>query len=381
MNKLLFCGSYMPDELIGGFKYSSQAGNSFQAEMIAELKKTFEVEILSYIGFPIGVNNVEGLAMKFNQRGILHVIRDAYTTRLRVFLEYCRLVKRHLKGKKCVLLYNYNYLNFCIPYFAQKLGVKTILIVADYSEPQEYHNPIRKIFALKEARDHRNFDGLIFLSKELKERYAIGNSILLEGGIHVDRFFDFQPKKRCGCLRILYSGLLNEVTGIDILLRAIQLTPHNDIEFLFTGRGEFYSKIAEMQKMDARIKLLGFVPRSDYLKLLNEVHVVINPRNMALPQNDNNFPSKVLEYLASGRVIISTRFPGYEKFAKSIQFCDSTSEDIAAMIDHIRSTYDEIYQPQFLLNQALAYEYDWTAQGEKIHTFIMKVLEGDNNNA
>lgn len=374
MSNILFCGSYVPEIFISKLKHSSQAGNSFQGELINELKKFNNVEIISYLGFPIDQEYLEPLSKQLTQDNITHVIKDASVSRVHAIVEYYKKLKKMLKGKELILLYNYNYLNFLMSYFAKRLGVKTVLIVADHSEVQDYKNPIRKILARKEEKDFNKFDGLIFLSEKLSTHYTKSCSMIVEGGTHFEWFREFSARKKQDSLKILYSGLLNDVTGIDILLEAIQLIPNSEIEFWFTGRGELSENIVAMQKKDPRIKYFGFVSRTEYFRLLNEANIVINPRNMLMPQNQNNFPSKILEYLATGRIIISTRFPGHEKFKKNIVFCESTAKNIAKSMLYCAQNYDELYKTQFKLNREEALEFDWGTQGKKINEFLVSFI-------
>lgn len=374
MGKILFCGSYIPDNIVGKLQYSSQAGNCFQEKIITELKKYHDIEILSYIGFPISKEYIQALSSELKKKNIIYIIRDEWFTRAHSFIEYCKKLKEMLVGKEIVILYNYYYFNFFLFHLAKKMDVKTVLIVADHGETSDYKNPFRKLLAIKNANDYNKFDGLIFLSSSLRERYPKSTNIVVEGGISFIEFNKFKAKSRCDTLKILYSGLLNNVTGIDILLQAIESIPTADIEFWFTGRGILSSQIIELQKKDERIKFFGFVSKEEYFKILNDTNVVINPRNMLLPQNKNNFPSKILEYLASGRVIISTRFPGYDKFKQNMIFSEPTAEGIAEAINFCNAKYEGIYKTQFDINRKYALEYDWAVQGKKINEFLSKIF-------
>lgn len=64
------------------------------------------------------------------------------------------------------------------------------------------------------------------------------------------------------------------------------------------------------------------------MSTIEQASVLVNPRNMNYSQNQNNFPSKVLEYLASGRPVVSTKFRGYELYRNNIIFADSSANGI-----------------------------------------------------
>lgn len=44
----------------------------------------------------------------------------------------------------------------------------------------------------------------------------------------------------------------------------------------------------------------------DYLCLLDSATICLNLRNPNLPENNNNFPSKVLDYFSKGKIVLST---------------------------------------------------------------------------
>ena len=91
---------------------------------------------------------------------------------------------------------------------------------------------------------------------------------------------------------------------------------------------------------------------------------------MNLPQNQNNFPSKILEYLVTGKVIISTKFPNLQEFEGNIFFCESNAQSIADKIEFIVKNYNNIYKNQYIINRKEAHRYDWSIQSKKIEQLI-----------
>ena len=79
---------------------------------------------------------------------------------------------------------------------------------------------------------------------------------------------------------------------------------------------------------------------------------------MILPENQNNFPSKIMDYLASGKRIISTRFIGWERFADYITFCDDYDEMAKYMRDGVEGFSEDIYQR----NREYAKTFLWEEQ-------------------
>lgn len=127
-------------------------------------------------------------------------------------------------------------------------------------------------------------------------------------------------------------------------------------------------------KEDERIVFLGCIPYPEYLNELKSADVLVNPRNMNLPENDNNFPSKIMEYLAAGKTIVSTRFPGWERFSDYIFFTESS---VTGMKDCMLKAASDDAQIRNKRNRQLAEKFIWGNQIKKI-TRKLEELDIDN---
>ena len=105
---------------------------------------------------------------------------------------------------------------------------------------------------------------------------------------------------------IYYAGGSSEVGGADLYLQSIQYVQDPTYRFWFSGRGPLDETIRESAQRDSRITHWGFVSREKYCELLQQANVLVNPRPTRLPANRYNFPSKLMEYMAAARPIIST---------------------------------------------------------------------------
>lgn len=358
----------MLPKVVKKFQYASEAANNFQDNLLIELKKNHEVQVLSYLGFPKEDQWTADIEREMLQEGIQYISRQGLFSRFTGLIFYYLKFLRMAYQTDYILLYNYYYINFLILPLARLLRKKTALILADHSGKGDYSSWIRKRIAVKTEQDYYKFDKLIILSKHLYQKMSHPNKLHFPGALRLSAYRDFSLKTTKET-RVLYAGLLNRVTGIDLYLSAIRQVTDRNVQFLFTGRGPLKTTIEAAAKRDNRILYLGFLSREAYYQLLDDVDIVINPRNMHLPENQNNFPSKIMEYLASGRRILSTRFPGYEDFEPYITFCGSDSREIAEGLLHILGQSEEC-DKVFQANRRFAAQFDWSVQVKRITDFL-----------
>ena len=372
MKNLLFLGTYLPDECVYKIEKSSQAANLFQGNLIRNLKKRNNVKVLSYIGTPIYEKYIDVLRSSLLEHKIFAVLGNTKLSKIKAVFSYYIKLFNLGKSSDLILMYNYMHISFLVVIIARILSIKTFLIVADFDDYKEEKKILRKILLWLYAKNLDNYDGLIFLSKSLYEKYKTKESLFLEGGIETGEFNDVLLNEDLSTINIIYSGLLNNVTGIDVFLNAIRKCKIDNIKFIFSGRGELVTEIEALACCDSRVEYRGFLSRKNYYKLLTQAHIFINPRNMNLPENENNFPSKILEYLASGKVILSTKFPNYEEFRENIFFCESDSNNLIKELESILKNYKDLAESIFIKNREKSKKFDWKNQVFKIEKFIKK---------
>jgi glycosyltransferase involved in cell wall biosynthesis len=109
---------------------------------------------------------------------------------------------------------------------------------------------------------------------------------------------------------ILYSGGLSKRYGIVELLRAFEGIKSTNYRLWFCGSGDAENEIELYAKNDKRVTHWGQLPHLEVLKLQKRATVLVNPRKSEGIFTKYSFPSKTIEYLASGRPTIMNRLDG-----------------------------------------------------------------------
>ena len=367
--KLIMCGTMVPSKYENRIPDLSNAANRFQLNFLKEMKKECEIKVYSYLGIAVD----EKVQKELSQENGDVKVYFRTAGRLTSVMRYKRAVKKSLKRADWLMTYNVTYAWMFAPTLAKWMGKKSALILADYSGVESYRSLARRLYARLQLSVIQKYDVVIGLSETTK-RYLNPKQrfICVEGGIDQDVYDYYEPssaeeqQKGDGITTYMYAGILEPVTGVDILLKAFSRIGNPSIRLKISGKGSLQKLVEDAAKQDHRITYLGCVPYEEYLCNLKQADVLVNPRNMNLPENQNNFPSKIMEYLATGKPIISTRFPGWEKYNRYIAFCDSTEDGLQTALEAAN-----IGQHQVKLQRKFAADFLWSNQVQKINHFLM----------
>lgn len=160
----------------------------------------------------------------------------------------------------------------------------------------------------------RGFDSFIYLTDAMGDRIRIP----VEKSMVVEGIYDPQddpPSAEAASegddtFTILYTGTLAARYGIIDLLQAFEDLDAPGARLWICGDGDTRPVIESMAGREPRLQYFGQVPRSRALELQRAASVLVNPRRPEGEFTKYSFPSKTMEYLASGRPVIMHGLPG-----------------------------------------------------------------------
>ncbi len=251
----------------------------------------------------------------------VHILKQFMRYR-NTYAELIKFIKKHKNEKIVILTYNVYepYLKACVKAVSKFTNVSFCPIITDM--PGEFgilpNKGWRRSYLLWQSKKIFKLlskaDKMILLTKHMKNVLKIDNNYLVMEGIYscmdrnnIDNTVIPHDKKV-----ILYTGSLNKVHGIFTLINAFFEVEkkHDDVELWICGGADAADEITELAKSHPGIKFFGDVSRGESLKMQRSADVLVNPR----PAKDEfvkySFPSKTMEYLASGKPVVMYKLPG-----------------------------------------------------------------------
>ncbi len=155
-----------------------------------------------------------------------------------------------------------------------------------------------------------------------------------------------------------FSGLIELVSNFDKIEEK-----NKNIKLLIIGGGPFYHKLQKTiikKNLENKVILTNFKPQKDLPKYISLADICINPFQINYVTN-RILPTKILEYFACGKPVLSTPLSGTQELLPDETFgiLYSTSESFAKNLSNLLMEKDRLKQ---LGQQACEYaqkNHDW----------------------
>jgi len=172
------------------------------------------------------------------------------------------------------------------------------------------------IFNLIERISSKNvdkYDAYLFLTEAMNKVVNPKNKphIVIEG------HSDIKMRQKVNLLEnkndkitVLYSGGIHKEFGIEVLVKAFMKANNDDWELHIYGDGNYKDELEILSAKNASIRYFGVVENAKVVEAQMKAHLLVNPRLTGPEYIKYSFPSKNMEYMASGTPMLTTRLPG-----------------------------------------------------------------------
>lgn len=305
---------------------------------------------------------------------------------LAVFFETLKFSIKNKEKKSAILM---GYLSFYTYFPAMIVSkifkVKVFVIVPDVpkyvSGYSKTNNAIRCYLSKLAERLNKliesKFDGYIFLTKYMNELLNRNKKpyIIMEGFINKEDILAVETIYKEAKKILMYAGTLHEKFGVKKLVEAFKLINMDNCELWIYGEGDYLKKIQKESVIHRNIKYQGTKNKEEILKLERAVTLLVNPRSSDEEFTKYSFPSKTVEYMASGTPVLTTKLPGIpeEYFRYVYTFEDESIEGMASEINRILSmSIDDLWEFGDKAREFIIKNKNNIIQTQKIYEFINK---------
>lgn len=142
-----------------------------------------------------------------------------------------------------------------------------------------------------------------------------------------------------------YFGGLSKEKGADIVLELASLVTEN-FHIHVTGSGELSNSFIDKSKSIKNLHYYGRVDDETLYSLIEKCDILLNPHTSIKDMGNGIFPFKVVEAIASGRVLISTSIPteNLEDVVSSTVFVNRTTKDFLSAINNASIFYSKNHE-------------------------------------
>ena len=381
---IAYVGSIVDEDKVFMFSGGSIAGNKYQTSLVSGLEamgnECVRFTLLPLASFPRSKRILirkrfcgtgAGNSRVIPYINILGLKQISVLICLSLMLLRWAFCTRKLSDRVLLVFNTMSFLTIPVLLTSALYGIKKIAIAVDIA-PLQPKRFLERMEAKFETGVLKKLDGIIQITEHITKDFASRvPGIVVEGGVN-EILPCVPPPERNRIPILLYTGALDENSGIGILLDAMRLLAGMELELWIAGKGIYTGLVKEAQRADGRICYYGYVDNSVALQLQQKADVLLCPRLPDGYVTKYTFPSKLFEYLLSGKPCICFRLEGLTEDITRILFIpdQNSAEALAGKIKEVLVNRD------FNPNEQLRYVRNktWKNQAPKVDAFIKRMV-------
>ncbi len=302
-----------------------------------------------------------------------------------------RLIKAWAKENRGGIMLSYSVPPFLVKdilRYGKKFDVKTVAIIPDLLDNMYINhkgNPLvdglKQMYLNKALKLQGKYDGYVYLAQPMRDVVSTEKPYIVMEGILDSSIVVGEDSLPASSRGIMYAGRMHEKYGVLNLVEAFEQLSDMDAELWLFGEGTASDEIRERAKKDPRIQYFGRVTRDEVLEYERKASLLVNPRSTKEEFTKYSFPSKTIEYMASGTPLLTTRLEGIPE--EYFNYIFNTQDNHVEMLKDALSEIMAMSQDELRIKGKVAKKFvlehkNAKSQAEKIINFIKK-LSGEKH--
>ncbi|WIV12112.1 glycosyltransferase [Proteiniborus sp. MB09-C3] len=399
---IIYLGYIVPDNIVKESRAVSVAGNNMEKALLKNLYRIygndlFVISVTPRASFPRSKMIVNKRRNLMLENGLLlhsvGYINIPFIKQLSIMISILSILmnkiimKKNCSKREKTIVMTYNSASILsLPVYFTSMFAKFCKICLVVDIPITFQKKRKLYFMIAKGIDNfislrtfKKYDGMVTLVERTVLDFApLVPYKLINYSLEKIESIPSIEKKLNNKVNIVFTGALEEYYGVKEMVDLIESLPSNYYLNLY-GKGSLVDYIDEKSKKNKRIIFHGLVANDKAIEAQTNASLLLLIRtNEEL--NKYGLPSKIIEYLASGTPIISTKISSIpNELHRYINFIDNnTPESILSKV--ISITSDESVYQDYLIKAKKGREYiinnfTWEKQAESIRDFINELVE------
>lgn len=260
---------------------------------------------------------------------------------------------------------------------SKKFGIPAVAIVTDL--PEVMYDGRQNLFGRISASLMKKYSAYILLTEAMD---PIANPkgrphVVMEGLCAPDSVEPRRPHKSGPRIAVYSGSLWRESAGLERLIEGFRLAAIENCELHFYGTGELEGDILRAHEECSAIRYMGSLDNESMARRLRECDLLINPRPSDADFCKYSFPSKTMDYMASGVPVLMTRLPGVpsEYLERVFLIEDESPSGMAAALSEVLSKSEsELFEFGEEARRFVLTEKSYSAQCRRLAEFFREAL-------
>lgn len=226
----------------------------------------------------------------------------------------------------------------------------------------------------------KKFGSFLFLTAPMSEIVNPDNKpfLVLEGHsdmsmLDVENDFNKKHEKKV----CIYAGSLRKVYGIEALVKGFLRANIENAELHLYGNGSYADELKVLSEQNPTIIYKGIAPNEEVIKEELKATLLINPRPTHEEYTKYSFPSKNMEYMASGTPVLTTCLPGMPDDHKEFVFFikEENEQGIEKAFKEVfEKSPEELHTFGLRAKEFILKEKNNVAQAKKVIRFVESIF-------
>lgn len=223
----------------------------------------------------------------------------------------------------------------------------------------------------------KRLDGIILLNKSVVRIFKLKNPILISKvgysnllNYKIDNINEFYTVLFVGSL-INHNGILETIQAFN----SMEITKEKAKLRIF-GDGPLKDLVLERSKDNCNIHYGGLIPNSELYIEYEKADLLLNVRDPNNYVNKFSFPSKMIEFMETGRSVASTNFDNWtEKQLEMVYLIEkfSVSSISQAILNHFHSDENSKQIKKTMMQDYLYKNHNWEDISNSMISFFLKL--------